>query len=64
MSELPEHEVPSLLQAWSGGDQQILDNLAPPVYQELHRTVHRYMTCENSGHTLQTTALVNEVYLR
>lgn len=64
MSEGPDHEVTSLLQAWSAGDQQALDKLAPLVYQELHRTAHRYMARENAGHTLQTTALVNEVYLR
>jgi len=64
MSEGPDHEVTSLLQAWSAGDEQALAKLAPLVYQELHRTAHRYMARENSGHTLQTTALVNEVYLR
>jgi RNA polymerase sigma factor (TIGR02999 family) len=64
MSEGHVHEVTSLLQAWSAGDEQALDKLAPLVYQELHRTAHRYMARENSGHTLQTTALVNEVYLR
>jgi RNA polymerase sigma factor (TIGR02999 family) len=64
MSEPLDHEVTSLLQAWSAGDEKALDKLAPLVYQELHRTAHRYMARENSGHTLQTTALVNEVYLR
>jgi RNA polymerase sigma factor (TIGR02999 family) len=64
MSEDPDHEVTSLLQAWSAGDEQALAKLAPLVYQELHRTAHRYMARENSGHALQTTALVNEVYLR
>lgn len=64
MSESPEHEVTSLLHAWSAGDEKALDRLAPLVYQELHRTAHRYMAREHSGHTLQTTALVNEVYLR
>jgi RNA polymerase sigma-70 factor (ECF subfamily) len=64
MSESPDHEVTSLLQAWGAGDEKALDKLAPLVYQELHRTAHRYMARENSGHTLQTTALVNEVYLR
>jgi RNA polymerase sigma factor (TIGR02999 family) len=56
--------VTSLLQAWSAGDEQALAKLAPLVYDELHRTAHRYMARENTGHTLQTTALVNEVYLR
>jgi len=64
MSEGADHEVTSLLRAWSAGDEQALDKLAPLVYQELHRTAHRYMARENAGHTLQTTALVNEVYLR
>ncbi len=64
MPDSPDHEVTSLLQAWSAGDERALDKLAPLVYQELHRTAHRYMARENSGHTLQTTALVNEVYLR
>ena len=64
MSEGPDHEVTSLLQAWSAGDEQALAKLAPLVYDELHRTAHRYMARENTGHTLQTTALVNEVYLR
>ena len=43
MSEGPDHEVTSLLQAWSAGDEQALDKLAPLVYHELHRTAHRYM---------------------
>lgn len=64
MSEGANHEVTSLLQAWSAGDEQALAKLAPLVYDELHRTAHRYMARENSGHTLQTTALINEVYLR
>ncbi|HEV2351402.1 MAG TPA: sigma-70 family RNA polymerase sigma factor [Terriglobia bacterium] len=57
-------EITELLQAWSGGDKKALDKLAPLVYAELHRTAHRYMARERPGHTLQTTALVNEVYLR
>jgi RNA polymerase sigma factor (TIGR02999 family) len=64
MSEGPDHEVTSLLQAWSAGDEQAPRKLAPLVYQELRRTARRYMARENGGHTLQTTALVNEVYLR
>jgi len=64
MPDSSDHEVTLLLQAWSAGDEQALDKLAPLVYQELHRTAHRYMARENAGHTLQTTALVNEVYLR
>lgn len=58
------HEVSGLLEAWSAGDEQALNKLMPLVYQELRRTARRYMAGERSGHTLQTTALVNEVYLR
>jgi RNA polymerase sigma factor (TIGR02999 family) len=58
------HEVTSLLKAWSGGDEQALEKLTPLVYQELHQIARRYMGGERSGHTLQTTALVNEAYLR
>jgi len=64
MSVPPVNDVTALLQAWSGGDQAALEKLAPLVYEELHRTAHRYMAQEQTGHTLQTTALVNEVYLR
>src|SRR5580700_12312299 len=64
MSVPPTHEVTELLQAWSAGDESALEKLAPLVYDELHRTAHRYMVREQAGHTLQTTALVNEVYLR
>lgn len=64
MSNPPNNEVTQLLQAWSAGDDQAFEKLAPLVYQELHRTAHRYMAREQTGHTLQTTALVNEVYLR
>lgn len=64
MSVPPTHEVTALLQAWSAGDQGALEKLAPLVYEELRRTAHRYMAQEQTGHTLQTTALVNEVYLR
>ena len=58
------HEVTQLLKAWSGGDQEALEKLTPLVYAELRRAAHRYMAQERPGHTLQTTALVNEVYLR
>ncbi len=62
--ESPTHEVTALLQAWSGGDQQALEKLTPLVYAELRRRAHRYMARERPDHTLQTTALINEVYLR
>ena len=58
------HEVTRLLQAWSLGDEQALDELMPLVYSELHGLAQRYMAAEQSGHPLQTTALVHEVYLR
>jgi RNA polymerase sigma-70 factor, ECF subfamily len=60
----PTHDVTELLQAWSAGEQGALDRLMPLVYQELHRLAERYMAQERPGHTLQTTALVNEAYLR
>src|ERR1041384_3150717 len=56
--------VTELLQAWSGGDKSALENLIPLVYDELHRLAKRYIGRERPGHTLQTTALVNEAYLR
>jgi len=58
------HEVTGLLQAWSSGDEQALKELVPLVYDQLHRLAQRYMDAEQSGHPLQTTALVHEVYLR
>ena len=58
------HEITGLLKAWSGGDQDALNKLVPLVYEELHRMAQRYMGQERSGHTLQTTALVHEAYLR
>jgi RNA polymerase sigma-70 factor (ECF subfamily) len=57
-------EVTQLLRAWSEGDRSALDRLTPIVYQELHRLARRYMKRERPGHSLQTTALVNEAYLR
>ncbi|MGH9470580.1 MAG: sigma-70 family RNA polymerase sigma factor [Terriglobia bacterium] len=62
--ESPAHEVTALLQAWSSGDQEALEKLTPLVYAELRRRARRYMAHERPGHTLQTTALINEVYLR
>ena len=56
--------VSDLLVAWSDGDQAALDRLTPLVYNELHRLARRYMRREHPGHTLQTSALVNEAYLR
>src|SRR6516165_11477576 len=59
-----QHEVTELLRAWSAGDRTALDKLTPLVYRELHRAARRYMSRQQPDHTLQTTALVNEVYLR
>jgi RNA polymerase sigma factor (TIGR02999 family) len=64
-SEVPSKvEVTQLLKAWGGGDDKALERLTPVVENELHRMARRCMARENPGHTLQTTALVNEVYLR
>ncbi len=57
-------DVTKLLLAWNSGDSSALDKLMPLVHQELQRLAHRYMRGERCGHTLQTTALVNEAYLR
>src|SRR5580700_4734540 len=57
-------DISMLLRAWSGGDQKALDRLAPVVYDELRRLARRYMRRERPGHSLQTTALVNEAYVR
>src|SRR6266705_2980055 len=58
------HEVTQLLVAWSNGDEGARDRLMPFVYEELRRLAHQYMNRERSGHTLQTSALVNEAFLR
>jgi RNA polymerase sigma factor (TIGR02999 family) len=60
----PGNDVSTLLQAWSAGDATALDKLTPIVYGELRRLASRYMKSERDGHSLQTTALVNEAYLR
>ena len=57
-------EVSTLLRAWSDGDQGALAQLTPIVYDELRRVARRYMKRERAGHSLQTTALVNEAYMR
>jgi len=60
----PTHDVTQLLKAWTAGDEQALGKLTPLVYDELHRVARHYMAGQQSGHILQTTGLVNEVYLR
>ena len=64
MTKPPAQEVTQLLLAWNNGDHGALDKLTPLVYEELHRIAHRYMSRERPDHSLQTTALVNEAYLR
>jgi len=58
------HEVTKLLKAWSDGDESALNELMPLVHDELHRLARRHMRREKPGHILQTSALVNEAYLR
>jgi RNA polymerase sigma factor (TIGR02999 family) len=60
----PSADVTGLLKAWSGGDPAALERLTDHVYKELRRIAGRYMRNERAGNTLQTTALVNEAYLR
>src|SRR5262245_49942542 len=64
MSDPPAHEITQWLTDWSKGDRSALEKLTPLVYRELHRVAQAYMREERVGHALQTTALVNEAYLR
>ena len=64
MKTFSSKEVTQLLVAWGNGDQEALDKLIPLVYGELHRLAARYMRRESPGHTLQTSGLVNEAYLK
>jgi RNA polymerase sigma-70 factor, ECF subfamily len=57
-------ELTELLHRWSDGDQAALEELTPVIYAELHRIAKRYMSRERENHTLQTSALVNEAYIR
>jgi RNA polymerase sigma factor (TIGR02999 family) len=57
-------EITQMLREWSGGKQEALDNLLPLVYDELHRQAANFLRKERPGHTLQTTALINEAYLK
>jgi len=63
MADLPRETV-QLLREWSKGDRTALDRLMPLVYEELRQLARRYMATERPGHTLQTTALIHEAYLR
>ena len=58
------HSVTQLLEQWNHGDREALDKLMPLIYEELRKMARRYMTQQNPGHTLQTTALIHEAYLR
>jgi RNA polymerase sigma factor (TIGR02999 family) len=64
MSDSSTENITTLLRAWSAGDGDAFNDLSEAVYQELRRIAGRYMRRENPGHTLQTTALVNEVWTR
>jgi RNA polymerase sigma factor (TIGR02999 family) len=57
-------EITRMLQAWSGGNREALEDLMPLVYDELHRQASRYLRRERSNHTIQTTALIHEAYLQ
>lgn len=62
---MPSHtDITGMLVDWGNGDRSALDKLLPLVERELHRLAHSYMRRENPDHTLQTTALINETYLR
>ncbi len=60
----PPHHITKLLRAWTDGDEEALRALTPVIYGELHRIAQRCLAGERGGHTLQTTELVNEAYLR
>ena len=64
MMTLSPDNLTDLLREWRDGDKAALDKLTPLVYDELRRIAHRYVRRERNGHTLQTTALVNEAYMR
>jgi RNA polymerase sigma factor (TIGR02999 family) len=64
VTQQPSAEITQLLLAWGNGDQKALDELMPLVYSELRKLAKNYMRGQRPGHTLQTTALVNEAYLR
>ena len=64
MSDSSSPDITGLLVDWSNGDQSALEKLLPLVERELHRLAHSYMRREDPNHTLQTTALVNEAYLK
>jgi RNA polymerase sigma-70 factor (ECF subfamily) len=64
LNEPAPQEITKLLKDWSAGDSTALDKVLPLVYDELHRLAHQHMRRERAGHQLQTSALINEAYLR
>src|SRR5262245_62688980 len=64
MGRMGSHELTQLLREWADGDEQALAKLVPRVQKELHRLAGRYMAGERPNHPLQTTALINEAYIR
>lgn len=64
MNSPPDNEITRLLEAWSDGKQEALEELLPLVYAELRKMARRFMHSQSSGHTLQTTALIHEAYLK
>lgn len=64
MAVATESELTNLLDDWKQGDRSALQKLTPLIYDELRRIAHRYARRERNGHTLQTTALINEAYVR
>jgi len=64
MGTSPSRDITELLRAWGAGDEDALERLTPHVYDELRKAAKRHMARERDGHTLQATALINEVYLR
>ena len=64
MTPQSSKEITNLLVAWTDGDDAALDQLAPLIHAELHRLAHQYMSRERPGHLLQTSALINEAYIR
>ena len=57
-------EITKMLKAWSDGNREVADNFMPLIYDELHLQAHRYLSRERKNHSLQTTGLVNEAYIR
>jgi RNA polymerase sigma factor (TIGR02999 family) len=64
VTEPAGHEITDLLQAWRQGDERALERLTPQVYRDLHRAAKHCMRGERDGHSMQTTGLINELYLR